>query len=155
MPEVVFAVAGDNHEPAHQQELNTLVDDLGMGGHFRFLGPVNDISSFLQATDVFCLPSRSEGLSNALLEAMACELPCVATRVGGNPEVVMEGKTGYLVESEDAESLAASILRILQHPQAARKMGAEGRRIVEEKFTTEAMMKRLTDSYERLLSSRR
>jgi glycosyltransferase involved in cell wall biosynthesis len=155
MPEVVFAVAGDNHEPVHLQKLHTLADTLGMGARFRFLGPVEDVRPLLHAADVYCLPSRTEGLSNALLEAMACELPCVATRVGGNPEVVVEGKTGYLVESEDEESIAASILGLLRDPAAARRMGSEGRRIVEENFTTQAMMKRLVDSYERLLCSRR
>ena len=155
VPETVFLVAGDTHEPDHAADLQMLAGNLGLGGRVRFLGPVDDIRSLLRASDVYCLPSRSEGLSNALLEAMACELPCVATRVGGNPEVVVEGKTGYLVESEDAASLAAALLRTLQHLPAARHMGAEGRRIVEENFTTRAMMTKLVDSYERLLLTRR
>jgi glycosyltransferase involved in cell wall biosynthesis len=153
-PETVFLVAGDNHEPEHFAELKTLAGTLGLNSNLRFLGPVEDIRSLLQAADLYCLPSRSEGLSNALLEAMACELPCVATRVGGNPEVMMEGKTGYLVENEDAPSMAAAILRVLQQLPAGRRMGAEGRRLVEENFTTRAMMKMLVDSYERLLLTR-
>jgi glycosyltransferase involved in cell wall biosynthesis len=153
MPDVVFAIAGECREPPHSRELRELAGSLGLESNLRFLGGVEDVTSLLRAADVFCLPSRSEGLSNALLEAMACELPCVATRVGGNPEVVTEGRSGYLVESEDAGALAARILDLLQRPLAARAMGAEGRSIVEEKFTTEAMMRRLIDSYERLLNS--
>ena len=126
---------------------------MGLGANFVFLGATEDVASLLRGSDVFCLPSRSEGLSNALLEAMACELPCVATRVGGNPEVVVDGKTGYLVESEDAGGMAASILQLLQHPSAARRMGLEGRRVMEEKFTAQVMMKRLVNAYERLLVS--
>ena len=155
MPDVVFAVAGDNHEPAHRQELDAVASQLGMNGRFRFLGRVDDVSSLLRASDVFCLPSRSEGLSNALLEAMACELPCVATRVGGNSEVVADGKTGYLVATETPEALAASLLTLLHDHPVARRMGAEGRRIVEENFTTQAMINTVIDSYERLLSSHR
>jgi glycosyltransferase involved in cell wall biosynthesis len=155
MPGVLFAIAGENHEPAHFSELMALLAALRLESNVTFLGQVDDIGSLLRASDVFCLPSRTEGLSNALLEAMACERPCVATRVGGNPEVLVDGKTGYLVESEDAESLAARILQLLQHPATARTMGFEGRRVMEEQFTTQAMMKRLINSYERLLISSR
>jgi len=86
---------------------------------------------------------------------MACELPCVATRVGGNSEVVADGKTGYLVATETPEALAASLLTLLHDHPVARRMGAEGRRIVEENFTTQAMINTVIDSYERLLSSHR
>ena len=151
IPGVMFTIAGDNHEPAHFRELTALSAALRLEPNVTFLGGVEDVGSVLRASDVFCLPSRTEGLSNALLEAMACELPCVATRVGGNPEVLVDGRTGYLVDSEDAESLAARILQLLQHPPAAHRMGLEGRRVMEEQFTTQAMMKRLIDSYERLL----
>jgi glycosyltransferase involved in cell wall biosynthesis len=155
MPEVTFAIAGKrlDLEESHFQELTALATTLGLGSRFVFLGAVDDVESLLRSADVFCLPSRSEGMSNALLEAMACELPCVATRVGGNPEVIAEGKTGYLVESEDADSVAVRILQLLRHPLNANKMGIEGRRVVEEKFSTKAMMRRLINSYERLVRS--
>jgi glycosyltransferase involved in cell wall biosynthesis len=155
MPEAVFAVAGHNHDPEHSRELEELRQDLGMERNFLFLGPMADVTPLLYASDVFCLLSRSEGLSNALLEAMACELPCVATRVGGNPEVVVDGQTGFLVGNEDAESAAAKILQLLRRPAAAREMGAAGRRVVEDNFTTEKMMRSLVNSYERLLTSTR
>lgn len=153
IPQVVFAIAGEEHDRSYGTELRELVGSLGLGSSFVFLGGVDDVHSLLQSADIFCLPSRSEGLSNALLEAMACELPCVVTRVGGNPEVVVDGKTGYIVENEDAESAAAAMLELLRNPSAARRMGAEGRRVVQERFTTEAMIQTLVNSYERLLVS--
>jgi glycosyltransferase involved in cell wall biosynthesis len=153
LPEAVFVVAGENHDPQHSRELDSLRADLGLERNFHFLGRLKDVTKLLQASNAFCLLSRSEGLSNALLEAMACELPCVATRVGGNPEVIVEGRTGYLVEDQDHESAAARILQLLGKPVEARAMGVEGRLIVEEKFTTEAMMTNVVNSYERLLAS--
>ena len=155
MPDVTFAVAGEVLEADYGRRLNEMAAAEGFGPNFVFLGSVADVRPLLRASDVFCLVSRSEGLSNALLEAMACELPCVATAVGGNPEVVTDGKTGFLVESEDAESAAASILHLLRNPAIARSMGIEGRKILEQKFTTETMMRSLIDCYEHLLDDAR
>lgn len=155
VPNAVFAIAGDDHEPEHTQHLKQMAAAEGFGCNFVFLGPVDDVRPLLRASDVFCLLSRSEGLSNALLEAMACELPCVVTRVGGNPEVVCDGSTGYIVESENADSAAAAVVQLLSSPETARFMGAAGRRRVEQKFTTEIMMRNLTDSYEHLLDAAR
>ena len=155
MPEAVFAVAGHNHDPEQSRELESLRRDLGVERNFLFLGPMADVTPLLYASDVFCLLSRSEGLSNALLEAMACELPCVATRVGGTPEVVVDGQTGFLVGNEDAESAAAKILQLLRRPTTAWGMGVAGRHVVEDRFTTESMMRNLVNSYERLLTSTR
>lgn len=155
MDGVVFAIAGDDHEPAHTAELKGMVAALGMQSHFLFLGAMSDVRALLSASDVFCLLSRTEGLSNALLEAMAYELPCIATAVGGNPEVVATGRTGYLVENEDASAASTRIAELLRDPVKARAMGREGRRVVEEKFTTEIMMERVLQSYEQLLSAAR
>lgn len=155
IPGAVFAIAGADHQPAYTERLNRLIASLGLSDHFLFLGSLEDPASLLQASDVFCLLSSSEGLSNALLEAMAYELPCVATAVGGNPEVVSDGKTGFLVGNEDAESAAASVLCLLRDPTLARGMGVEGRLTVERQFTTETMMRRLTESYEQLLCGAR
>ena len=154
-PGVVFAIAGDDHEPEHTARLKEMAATAGLGRNFIFLGPIADVRPLLRASDVFCLLSRSEGLSNALLEAMACELPCVATAVGGNPEVVVDGKTGFLVPNEDHEAAAESILLLLEAPARARSMGMEGRRVLEQKFTTETMMRSLIDSYEHLLDDAR
>jgi glycosyltransferase involved in cell wall biosynthesis len=153
VPDATFAIAGDTHDEAHASDLKQQACAAGLGDRFVFLGPVQNVPALLYSSDVFCLLSRSEGMSNALLEAMACGLPCVATRVGGNPEVVRHGQTGYIVESGDSEAAAARIAELLRNPERARQMGAEGRRVVEENFTTEVMIRNVINSYDRLLQS--
>jgi glycosyltransferase involved in cell wall biosynthesis len=149
-PRVAFVVMGDNHQPAHYEDLMRLRHALDLDNHVHFPGPVEDVFGMLKASNVFYLPSRSEGLSNALLESMACGVPCVATRVGGNPELVREEHNGFLVPSEDSEAAAAKIVSLLESPAMARRMGDAGREMVARQFTTEAMMQQLVRSYERL-----
>jgi len=150
-PRAVFLIVGDNHQPEHYQELLELRDSLGLAKSVRFCGASENVFGILKASTVFCLPSRSEGLSNALLEAMACGLPCVATDVGGNPELIDNGRTGLLVPVEDANSLAHAIMYLLENPEAARGMGHAAREVVEQRFTTENMIRNLEKRYEHLL----
>ncbi len=150
-PQVTFIVVGDVSEPEHYQELLRMVRDSGLSEKFRFIGPESDVFPFLFASDIFVLPSRSEGFSNALLEAMAAGLPCIATRVGGNPEAVHDGKTGILVVPEDADMLADGICRLLQNPQQAEQMGCAGRELLNRQFSLERMMRSLIAVYENLL----
>jgi len=154
-PTALFLIIGRNSESEHFQELQALVTKHGMGANVRFFGETESIYSLLKASDVFVLPSRSEGFSNALIEAMACRLPCVATRVGGNGEAIEEARSGYLVENEDAAGMADRILRLLRNPVLAKEMGKAGRKIVEAKFTAEVMMQQLVGHYDRLLAARR
>jgi glycosyltransferase involved in cell wall biosynthesis len=154
-PNAVFLVIGRNSEPLHFQEIEERIAVLGIKDKVRFLGESENIFSLLKMSDVFFLPSRSEGFSNALIEAMACGLPCVATRVGGNSEAVEDGRNGYLVESEDADASADRILKLLSNPMEAARMGAAGREIVENKFTAEVMIQHLTQFYDRLLAGKR
>jgi glycosyltransferase involved in cell wall biosynthesis len=154
-PRAMFLVIGDVHAPRHFQELLKLTESLGLKENVRFVGPSEDVFSLLKMSDVFCLPSRSEGFSNALLEAMACSLPCVATRVGGNSEALEEGRSGFLIESENPHALADRIRTLLRHPERAREMGREGRRMVEAKFTMQAMMSRLVELYDGTLKAKR
>src|SRR5262249_7067831 len=85
-PRAMFLVLGDNDELDFMAEIRMLLEDLNLTGNFAFPGSVENILPVLKACDVFCHLSRSDGLSNALLEAMACGLPCVITRAGGNAE---------------------------------------------------------------------
>ena len=101
---------------------------------------------------MFVLPSRSEGFSNAIVEAMAASLPVVATKVGGNAEAIAEGVTGSLVASEDAAAMAEAMLQLLRDPALAEQMGRAGRARVAAEFTTEVMMQRVTATFNRLLA---
>jgi glycosyltransferase involved in cell wall biosynthesis len=151
-PNVSFSVAGEVLESDYLLELNDLVRNLNISDHFHFVGGVTDLRQHLSSADIFVLPSRSEGFSNAIVEAMAASLPVVATNVGGNAEAVIDGVSGFLVPPEDPAALAAAITRLLSDPSRAKAMGLAGRALAAEKFTTEAMMSRITNAYDELIS---
>lgn len=151
---VIFAIAGRCDGTHHFAQLQRTIKDLGLESNVRFLGPLEDVFPLLKVSDVFCLLSRSEGFSNALLEAMACRLPCVVTRVGGNPEAITDGENGFLVPGEDAAAAADRVVKLLQTPEYAREIGRKARRTVETKFTVENMIDQLTGFYDHLLKSR-
>ena len=98
------------------------------------------------------LPSRSEGVSNVLLEAMACRLPVVATRVGANGELVEDGLTGKLVPPDDSNALASAIGDYFADPATARCHGKAGRQRVEQWFSLERMVERYHRMYSQMLS---
>ena len=113
-----------------------------------------NVIPILKASQVFCLLSRSEGFSSALLEAMACSLPCVATAVGGNAEAVVEGKTGFVVAPEDHEAAADRVLQLLRDTQSRATMGDAGYRRVASEFTVHTMAANLVSFYEGLVRGR-
>ena len=154
-PEAEFLVLGRISDSQYFRELHSMVQQLGLREKVRFLGESEQIIPTLRASDVFCLPSRSEGFSSALIEAMACELPCVATRVGGNAEAIEDGRSGYVVESENSNALADRIMMLLRDPSKAKTMGKTGRKIVEAKFTSEIMIHKLITLYDHLLQENR
>jgi L-malate glycosyltransferase len=153
-PKAVFLVVGRVLEPETMSGLKTQVESEQLADNFRFVGEMANPFPVLRASNVFCLPSRSEGFSNALIEAMGCGLPCVATRVGGNAEALEEGKSGYLVDSEDVEAIAKRILQLLRDPGLARRMGAAARESVRERFSMDSMMNRLMGVYDELLAAK-
>jgi glycosyltransferase involved in cell wall biosynthesis len=123
--------------------------ELNLNNNVYFLGKRTDVPTIISNLDVSVLSSINEGFSNVILESMAASKPVVATKVGGSPEMVTNGVTGYLVPPADSQSMANAIIKLLQNPDEAKTMGAAGRKIVQEKFTVEAMVK----SYERLYVS--
>jgi len=153
-PDATFSIAGEVLELAYFEDLQTLIRELNLSRNFTFAGGVTKLRDYLAAADIFVLPSRSEGFSNSIIEAMAAALPVVATDVGGNAEAVENGTSGYIVPSEDPVALAAAILRLLANPHQAREMGEAGRHRAAEKFTNEAMMQRTTETYAALLKSK-
>jgi glycosyltransferase involved in cell wall biosynthesis len=150
-PAAMFLVVGSVLEPQTMSELQTQVESLQLVDNFRFVGQLANPFPILRASNVFCLPSRSEGFSNALIEAMGCGLPCIATRVGGNAEALQEGKSGYLVASEDADEVADRILQLLRDRVLSRRMGEAARETVKARFSMDAMMNRLMAIYDDLL----
>lgn len=124
----------------------------GIAKKVVFWGNRSDVPGFLNAASIGVLSSRTEGLPNAIIEYMAARLPVVATNVGGNAELVVDGKTGVLVPPNDPEALADAICFVLDHPDIACKYGEAGRRRVEEHFTVERMVRQTEQLYEKLLS---
>jgi glycosyltransferase involved in cell wall biosynthesis len=152
-PEASFSVAGSVLEPEYFKELEILVEELGLSQRFRFTGPVTRVAAHLQSCDIFVLPSRSEGFSNAIIEAMSESLPVVATDVGGNAEAVLDKVSGFIVAPDDAPALADAITKLCLDPKSCCDMGRAGREIVEERFSEEAMMRRVQSAYVTLLDS--
>jgi glycosyltransferase involved in cell wall biosynthesis len=150
-PQTHFLIAGAFNEPDWVAELQELARSLALENHVKFLGLRDDVLQLLRRSQVFCMLSRSEGFCNAVLEAMACELPCVVTRVGGNPEAIDDGVTGYLVPSEDYAAAADRISYLLRNPERAALIGRAAREAVRTRFSSERMMSDLTQFYESLV----
>lgn len=134
-----------------KSSLIKLCTELELENRVLFLGYREDVSSLLNLIDIFVLSSRLEGCSISILEAMASEKPVVATRVGGNPELILEGKTGFLVPSAEPEKLAEKIILMLKDEKLRRKMGEEGKKRVKEKFSLERMLKNYEELYSLIL----
>jgi sugar transferase (PEP-CTERM/EpsH1 system associated) len=111
-----------------------------------------DVPEVMRGLDAFVLPSRAEGISNTILEAMATALPIVATAVGGNGELLDDGVTGCLVPSGDVERLAQAMLDDLHDPTRARRRGAVARQVAQRRFSLDAMVAAYGDLYARLLT---
>jgi glycosyltransferase involved in cell wall biosynthesis len=151
----VFLIVGGVLEQDYFLELQQLAQRLNIAGRIKFAGEHKAVRPLLEMSDAFVLPSRSEGFSNALLEAMACELPCIATNVGGNVEAIEDGLNGLIVEAGNAGSLAHAISRILNDLDRAKQMARAARRTVEIRFTPERMIAGLVTVYESLLDRNR
>ncbi len=116
-------------------QLCELAGSLDIHRHVHFAGSQPDVTPYLVAADVFVLASRAEGLSNALLEALAAGMPVVVSDVAGNREVVSDGSNGLVVEGGDEASLAAALRRMLEDERLREKLGTEGRRVAEGRYS--------------------
>lgn len=142
-------VAGDGPE---REALARQAAALRLGDRVRFIGHVTDPVGFLHGLDIYVQPSISAGLPNAVLEAMACGLPCVATDVGGTAELVLDGRTGYLVAARDPATIAARLGQLLADPGLRTRMAAAGRARVEQMFSLTAMVRATESLLDELLS---
>jgi glycosyltransferase involved in cell wall biosynthesis len=121
-------------------DLRRVTSELCLAETVRFLGEVRDVPALLARAGLVVLSSLSEGVSLTLLEGMARGLPVVATRVGGNPEVLVDGETGLLVPPRDPAALARAMLQVWRDGEAARRLGRAGRRRVEAHFDVRHMV---------------
>ena len=137
-----LVLVGDGPELTHGMEI---ARDLGIGNDVKAVGEQGDVRSFLSAADLFLLPSATESFGLAALEAMACEVPVIASRVGGLPEVIESGVSGFLYEPDDLDAMAAAAVSLLTDPEAHRRIGAGGRNLVQSRYCSD----RIVPQYER------
>ncbi len=146
--EITFIIAGDG---PLRSELEDLAGRLGVRDKVLFPGYVQNIPGLLSCLDIFVIPSIAEGLSITTIEAMAAGLPVVASRVGGLPELVRQGETGFLVEPRDPRGLADALLRLLADREARRQLGHNGRLLATQQFSSESMVDQTCRVYEDIL----
>ncbi len=147
-PDFRLIVVGDGPQ---RDQLVEEADNLGLRSSVRFLGSQSDVEPLIAAFDVLCLPSRSEGMPNVLMEAGALGTPVVATNVGGVPEIVSDEETGLLIPPDDEAGLAGQLDRCLASPELRSRLGQAGRQRMQRFFSIPQMVDAYTRLYERLL----
>ena len=145
-----LVMVGDGPLRAQAQ---AVLDEAGAGALAWLPGERSDVADVMRGLNCFVLPSLAEGVSNTILEAMACGLPVVATAVGGNPELVAQGRTGCLVPAADPGALARALAELAAAPQLAGQWGRAGRADVEERFSLQAMVASYQGLYDRQLAA--
>jgi glycosyltransferase involved in cell wall biosynthesis len=143
-PDAKLILVGDGEE---RPALEALARQLGIGADVSFLGWRRDVGDLLAALDIYALSSLNEGLPLAVLEAMACGLPVVATRVGDLPEVVEDGVSGILVDVSDAAALSAALAELASDSARRQGMGNAARRHVIERYSQDAMVDNYLQAY--------
>src|SRR5579862_1467073 len=133
--------------------LTRQIKTLGLERHVHLTGFRDDAIGLLKSFDLFAMSSVTEGLGSAMLEAMACAKPVVATRAGGIPEAMTDGVCGLLVPPNDEPALAAGIVQLLKDPDLRRRMGAAGRQRILDEFSVEKMVKDTLATYETRLQA--
>jgi L-malate glycosyltransferase len=128
-------------------------ETLGIRQDCVFALSTNQVADWLRAIDIFVLPSLSEALSNALMEAMACGCPVVASNVGGNPELVWHGERGLLFEPGDAAALASALHNLIEDDARRKRLGRAGAKFLRERFSIQASAHRMGEIYEQLIRS--
>ncbi len=151
-PDTRFVFAGDGECRA---DFESQVAALGLQRNFFFIGRRSDVPDVLASCDIAVLPSRAEGLPNAVLEYMAAGLPTIASNVGGNAELIQDGVTGLLVPAEDSPALSAALLRLLRNPEWSRQLATTGQRLATENYSFERLIREVDGLYTELLERRK
>lgn len=138
---------------ALRADLENVFKTAGLLDRVWFAGERKDVADIMRGLDCFTLPSIAEGISNTILEAMASRLPVVATRVGGNPELIESGMTGVLVPRASSDALADALLHYFNHRATARRHAKAARQLVENRFSLSRMVHDYSSLYERTLGA--
>ncbi|UCB60400.1 MAG: glycosyltransferase family 4 protein [Candidatus Bathyarchaeota archaeon] len=135
--------------------LQEIIDRKNLAGHVKLVGqiPHQDLPYYYSLSDVFAFPSLYEAFAKVILEAMACETPVVASRVGGLPEAIEHNVNGILVDPKNVNQLASAIIEILQDRKVAQRMGKKGRDVVTRRFTWQHTVKELSKTYHELIQT--
>jgi glycosyltransferase involved in cell wall biosynthesis len=153
-PDVRFVFAGEEDKKGERVKIEQRYHEMGLEKNVHFLGLVTGqtkLALFRQAM-LFVLPSYIENLPYALLEAMAMGLPLVTTPVGAIPEIVENGRNGFLIQPGDYVALADRIVKLLDNPELREKMSKENTKIIQNRFLPDAAMRKITDIYRKLIS---
>jgi glycosyltransferase involved in cell wall biosynthesis len=151
---IVIGGALDSDHDDAESEIRARADGLGLNEAVNFLSFRKDVEAILSAVEVFVLPSHREGMPRSILEAMAMELPVVATLIRGSREEVEDGKTGILVEVGDVEGLAKALIDLLQHPEKRAVMGQNGRQAAVRRFDENMVIQNQIGTIRRLLAEK-
>ncbi|HKX82731.1 MAG TPA: glycosyltransferase, partial [Pyrinomonadaceae bacterium] len=130
-------------------------EQLGVKDDVVFVGKRSNIAGYLGVSDIFLLPSELESFGLAALEAQACELPVIATRIGGIPEVVTDGETGYLSDIGDTDKMAADTLRLLMDDDLRTKFGSKGRELAIQRYSISKIIPQYVSYYEKVVATSR
>ena len=154
VPSTYFLLVGDSNIDKfkwYKKKVIQSINERGLGDKIIFAGKKDNIEKIINISDVVILPSSYEALPGVVSEASACGKPVIASNVGGIPEMVIDGKTGHLIQPHDAQALSSSLVSILTNDECANKMGLEGRKYMEEKFNIVHLTQKLEIFYKDLL----
>jgi glycosyltransferase involved in cell wall biosynthesis len=152
IPEARLLLAGEGPQ---ERNIRNKIEELGIGRSVLMPGFREDVPRVLNTMDVFVFPSLQEALGTAILEALAMARAVAASRVGGIPEIIEDGKTGFFINPENPADVAEKVIRLLKNPDLRRRVGDQGRRFVEAHYDHRLMVRRLEDLYRELGDRRR
>lgn len=133
---IMFHIAGDGER---KTELEAFIEDNKIN-NVKLLGNRSDVETLFLASDLSILTSRTEGISNSIMESMACGVPCIATSGGGTPEIIDNGKNGYILPFGDYKAIAEKIMYLKNNPEVLKELGYHAKKTIEEKFSIDIMI---------------
>lgn len=141
---VSLVLLGDGPLLADMKEMSL---ELNIEDSVKFCGQVSNVEKYLYAADIYALPSLQEGMPNALLEAMSCGLPSVATRIGGVVDIIKDGKNGILVDPGNTDEIACALVKLLENKKSANSLGFEALQTIQEDYSLDKIVKRYVELY--------